>query len=92
MVKKIMKKIGGEKNLAPGVKESLMKNLPDSKVIMGRANRGIFAGRHIQYGNQVSEKGGNKLVFNQSPFFFFFNFLLFRIIKLVILISLLKIV
>ena len=62
MVKKIMKKIGGEKNLDPGVKESLKKCLPDNKVVMGRAQRGIFAGRHIQFGNQVSEKGGNKLV------------------------------
>nr|XP_043610489.1 54S ribosomal protein L24, mitochondrial-like [Erigeron canadensis] len=60
MVKKIMKNIGGEKNLDPGVKESLKKCLPDSKVVMGRAHRGIFAGRHIQFGNQVSEKGGNK--------------------------------
>nr|XP_043610552.1 54S ribosomal protein L24, mitochondrial-like [Erigeron canadensis] len=60
MVKKIMKNIGGEKNLDPRVKESLKKCLPDSKVIMGRAHRGIFAGRHIQFGNQVSEKGGNK--------------------------------
>ncbi|KAJ0510283.1 putative ribosomal protein L28/L24 [Helianthus annuus] len=62
MVKKIMKKIGGEKNLNPGVKESLKKSLPESKVVMSRAHRGIYAGRHIQFGNQVSEKGGNKLV------------------------------
>lgn len=59
MMKKIMKKIGGEKNLAPGVKESLQKSIPDSKVVMGRAHRGLFAGRHIQFGNNVSEKGGN---------------------------------
>jgi len=34
--------------------------LPDSKVVMGRAKRGIYAGRHIQFGNKVSEDGGNK--------------------------------
>ncbi|XP_023741529.1 54S ribosomal protein L24, mitochondrial [Lactuca sativa] len=67
MVKKIMKKIGSEKNLDPGVKESLKKCLPDSKVVMGRAQRGIFAGRHIQFGNQVSEKGGNKTRRNWKP-------------------------
>ncbi|CAL5359091.1 unnamed protein product [Camellia sinensis] len=60
MMKKIMKKIGGEKNLGPGVKESLKKCVPDSKVVMGKAHRGIFAGRHIQFGNRVSEDGGNK--------------------------------
>ncbi|XP_052208750.1 54S ribosomal protein L24, mitochondrial [Diospyros lotus] len=60
MMKKIMKKIGGEKNLAPGVKESLRRSVPDSKVVMGRAHRGLFAGRHIQFGNRVSEDGGNK--------------------------------
>ncbi|KAK1375842.1 54S ribosomal protein L24, mitochondrial [Heracleum sosnowskyi] len=59
MMKKLIKKIGGEKKLAPGVKESLQKSIPDSRVIMGRAHRGLFAGRHIQYGNNVSEKGGN---------------------------------
>ncbi|KAJ9559156.1 hypothetical protein OSB04_013770 [Centaurea solstitialis] len=56
MVKKIMKKIGGEKNLESGVKESLKKCLPESKVVMGRAHRGIFAGRHIQFGNNDSEE------------------------------------
>ncbi|KAG0561719.1 hypothetical protein M758_9G138600 [Ceratodon purpureus] len=30
------------------------------RVIMGRAKRGLYAGRHIQFGNQVSEDGGNK--------------------------------
>jgi large subunit ribosomal protein L28 len=53
-VKKIMKNIGGEKNLDQGVKESLKKCLPDNKVDIGRAHRGIFVGRHIQFGNQVS--------------------------------------
>ena len=62
MMKKLIKKIGGEKKLAPGVKESLEKSIPNSRVVMGRAHRGLFAGRHIQYGNNVSEKGGNTLV------------------------------
>ncbi|PIN09655.1 Mitochondrial/chloroplast ribosomal protein L28 [Handroanthus impetiginosus] len=60
MMKKIVKKIGGEQNLAPGVKDQLKKSVPDRKVVMGRAHRGLFAGRHIQFGNRVSEDGGNK--------------------------------
>ncbi|KAL3819035.1 hypothetical protein ACJIZ3_004940 [Penstemon smallii] len=60
MMKKIIKKIGGEKNLGPGVKEQLKRSVPDTKVVMGRAHRGIYAGRHIQFGNRVSEDGGNK--------------------------------
>ena len=44
------------------LEESLKKYVPDSKVVMGRAKRGIYAGRHIQFGNRVSEDGGNKLV------------------------------
>jgi hypothetical protein len=63
MMKKVLKNIGGEKNLAPGMKESLKKCIPDSKVVMGRAKRGLYAGRHIQFGNRVSEDGGNKSVF-----------------------------
>ncbi|KAF4358966.1 uncharacterized protein LOC115700130 [Cannabis sativa] len=59
MINNIMKKVG-EKNLAPGVKDSLKKYVPDSKIVMGRAKRGIFAGRHIRFGNSVSEDGGNK--------------------------------
>ncbi|OVA00906.1 Ribosomal protein L28 [Macleaya cordata] len=59
MFKKIIKKVG-EENLAPGVKESLKKFVPDSKVVMGRAKRGLYAGRHIQFGDKVSEDGGNK--------------------------------
>lgn len=46
--------------MAPGVKESLKKCIPDRKIVMGRAKRGLFAGRHIQFGNSVSEVGGNK--------------------------------
>ncbi|XP_076909955.1 large ribosomal subunit protein bL28m-like [Bidens hawaiensis] len=65
--KELMKKIGGEKNMDAGVKESLKKSLPESKVVMGRAHRGIYAGRHIQFGNQVSEKGGNKTRRNWKP-------------------------
>ncbi|GAB4854925.1 hypothetical protein Ancab_023514 [Ancistrocladus abbreviatus] len=59
IMKKIVKKVG-EDNLAPGLKCALKKSIPDSKVVMGRAKRGIFAGRHIQFGNRVSEDGGNK--------------------------------
>lgn len=77
MMKRIMKKIGGEKNLAPGVQEQLQKSIPDSKVVMGRAHRGIFAGRHIQFGNRVSEDGGNKYVIF---YFFIFNPFLLRIL------------
>ncbi|EEF34852.1 54S ribosomal protein L24, mitochondrial [Ricinus communis] len=59
MMKNVLKKVG-DNNLSPEVKESLKKCMPDSKVVMGRAKRGIFAGRHIQFGNRVSEDGGNK--------------------------------
>lgn len=58
-MKKILKKVG-EDNITKGVKEALTKNIPNNKVVMGRAKRGLFAGRHIQFGNQVSEDGGNK--------------------------------
>ncbi|KAK3213152.1 hypothetical protein Dsin_017858 [Dipteronia sinensis] len=60
MMKKLVKKVGGESNLAPGVKESLKKCVPDSKIVMNRAKRGLFAGKHIQFGNRISEDGGNK--------------------------------
>ncbi len=60
-MKKVLKNVG-EKNIAPGLKESLKKCIPDSKVVMGRAKRGLYAGRHIQFGNRVSEDGGNKYV------------------------------
>lgn len=58
-MKKLLKKVG-EKNLAHGVKEQLQKSIPDSKVVMNRAKRGLYAGRHIQFGNRISEDGGNK--------------------------------
>lgn len=61
-MKKILKKVG-EDNITRGVKEALTKNIPNNKVVMGRAKRGLFAGRHIQFGNQVSEDGGNKYAF-----------------------------
>nr|XP_023875293.1 54S ribosomal protein L24, mitochondrial-like [Quercus suber]XP_023875294.1 54S ribosomal protein L24, mitochondrial-like [Quercus suber]XP_023875295.1 54S ribosomal protein L24, mitochondrial-like [Quercus suber]XP_023875296.1 54S ribosomal protein L24, mitochondrial-like [Quercus suber]XP_023875297.1 54S ribosomal protein L24, mitochondrial-like [Quercus suber]XP_023875298.1 54S ribosomal protein L24, mitochondrial-like [Quercus suber]XP_023875299.1 54S ribosomal protein L24, mitochondri len=59
MMKKVLKNVG-ENSLAPGLRESLKKCIPDSKVVMGRAKRGLYAGRHIQFGNRVSEDGGNK--------------------------------
>ncbi|KAK7262358.1 hypothetical protein RJT34_29927 [Clitoria ternatea] len=59
MMKKVLKKVG-EKGLGPREKESLEKCIPRSKVVMGRAKRGLFAGRHIQFGNTISEDGGNK--------------------------------
>ncbi|KAG0480263.1 hypothetical protein HPP92_010845 [Vanilla planifolia] len=37
-----------------------VKMSPTNKIVMGRAKRGIFAGRHIQFGNKISEDGGNK--------------------------------
>lgn len=69
-MKKILKKVG-EDNIARGVKDALKKSIPDSKVVMGRAKRGLFAGRHIQFGNQVSEDGGNKYDFSFPPYSFF---------------------
>lgn len=62
MMKKFVKKIGGEKNLAPALKDQLKKSMPDTKIVMGRAHRGLFAGKHIRFGNRVSEVGGNKSV------------------------------
>ncbi|KAK1291456.1 hypothetical protein QJS10_CPB17g00059 [Acorus calamus] len=63
LYKKVVGKIGPEKMVEIGGRkaaESLKKALPDNKVVMGRAKRGIYAGRHIQFGNQISEDGGNK--------------------------------
>lgn len=62
MMKKVLKKVG-EKNMTPRLKQSLEKSLPKSKIVMNRAKRGLFAGKHIQFGNSVSEDGGNKFVF-----------------------------
>lgn len=61
MMKKLVKKVGAE-NLTPELREKLKACVPDTKVVMGRAKRGLYAGRHIQYGNRVSEDGGNKSV------------------------------
>ncbi|XP_057454292.1 54S ribosomal protein L24, mitochondrial-like [Lotus japonicus] len=66
MMKKVLKKVG-EKNLSPKSKESLQKCIPKTKIVMGRAKRGLFAGRHIQFGNTVSEDGGNKTRRNWKP-------------------------
>ena len=63
MMKKVLRKVGNN-NLTPAGKESLEKCIPKSNVVMGRAKRGLFAGRHIQFGNRVSEDGGNKFVLN----------------------------
>jgi len=49
--------------LTPRAKESIEKWLPKSKVVMGRAKRGLFAGNHIQFGNSVSEDSGNRFLF-----------------------------
>ncbi|KAJ1381713.1 Ribosomal protein L28/L24 [Sesbania bispinosa] len=69
MMKKVLKKVG-EKNLGPGVKESLERCIPRSKVVMARAKRGLYAGRHIQFGNNISEDGGQgelgNLIFRTS--------------------------
>ncbi|CAN1138360.1 54S ribosomal protein L24, mitochondrial [Linum perenne] len=66
MMNKVLRKVGG-KNLSPAVKEALKKSIPDKKVVMGRAQRGLFAGKHIQFGNQISEDGGNKTRRNWKP-------------------------
>lgn len=66
LFKKIIRKVGSE-SMAPGMKESLKKQLPDKRVVMERAKRGMFAGKHIQFGNKVSEDGGNKSRRNWKP-------------------------
>uniref|UniRef100_A0A0D3GS40 Uncharacterized protein n=1 Tax=Oryza barthii TaxID=65489 RepID=A0A0D3GS40_9ORYZ len=60
MYKKVVRRVGGEGKLPAELMASVKNLLPDSKVVMGRAKRGIYAGRHIQFGNKVSEDGGNK--------------------------------
>ena len=57
---KVVRRVGGEGKLPAELMESVKNMLPNRKVVMGRAKRGIFAGRHIQFGNKVSEDGGNK--------------------------------
>ncbi|RRT83619.1 hypothetical protein B296_00002477 [Ensete ventricosum] len=58
--KKIARKVGG--SVPPEVMDSVKKLVPNNKIVMGRAKRGIFAGRHIQFGNKVSEDGGNNYI------------------------------
>lgn len=60
MYKKVVRRVGGEGTLPADLMKSVKDMLPDSNVVMGRAKRGIFAGRHIRFGNKVSEDGGNK--------------------------------
>jgi hypothetical protein len=48
--------------LAPAVARSLRR------VVQGKARRGVFAGKHIRFGNKVSEDGGNKYVRTRAPF------------------------
>jgi large subunit ribosomal protein L28 len=60
MYKKVARRVGSDGKLPAELMKSVKDMLPDSKVVMGRAKRGIFAGRHIQFGNKVSEDGGNK--------------------------------
>ncbi|XP_008776118.1 54S ribosomal protein L24, mitochondrial-like [Phoenix dactylifera] len=57
--KKIVRKVGKD-SVPAEMLESVRKCLPNNKLVMGRAKRGIYAGRHIQFGNKVSEDGGNK--------------------------------
>ncbi|KAM0836860.1 hypothetical protein ACQ4PT_062041 [Festuca glaucescens] len=57
---KVVRRVGEEVKLPAEAMESVKNMLPNSKVVMGRAKRGIFAGRHIRFGNKVSEDGGNK--------------------------------
>ncbi|XP_044965477.1 uncharacterized protein LOC123425804 [Hordeum vulgare subsp. vulgare] len=65
--KKVVRRVGGEGKLPAEVMDTVKSILPNSKVVMGRAKRGIFAGRHIQFGNKVSEDGGNKSRRNWKP-------------------------
>ncbi|PKA63604.1 hypothetical protein AXF42_Ash005499 [Apostasia shenzhenica] len=58
LYKKLARKVG--KDVPAEVMETVRKCLPNRKIVMGRAKRGIYAGRHIQFGNQISEDGGNK--------------------------------
>uniref|UniRef100_A0A0D6QYX8 Large ribosomal subunit protein bL28m n=1 Tax=Araucaria cunninghamii TaxID=56994 RepID=A0A0D6QYX8_ARACU len=59
MLKKLLPLMKGQP-MSDEAKEALRKKLPNNNCIMGRAKRGIYAGRHIQFGNQISEDGGNK--------------------------------
>lgn len=41
--------------LAPAVRRAL------ARVVQGKARRGLFAGKHIKFGNNVSEDGGQQV-------------------------------
>lgn len=59
MYKKIANKVGAD-SLPPKVMESVKQMLPNNKLVMNRAKRGLFAGRHIQFGNKIALQGLNK--------------------------------
>lgn len=59
MYNKIAKKVGSD-SLPPQLMESVKKMLPNNKIVMNRAKRGLFAGRHIQFGNKIALQGLNK--------------------------------
>lgn len=42
------------------MKPNFKAAMGQSKIVMKRALRGLYAGRHIQFGNKISEDGGNK--------------------------------
>ncbi|GFQ00063.1 hypothetical protein PHJA_002150300 [Phtheirospermum japonicum] len=62
MIKKILKKVGGEQNLAPGVKEQLKRSVQDIKVVMGRAHHGptypVWESRQCKRRQQDKEELG----------------------------------
>jgi large subunit ribosomal protein L28 len=59
MLKNLLPKIKGEGVSAEAI-AAWRKALPKNKCVMGRAKRGLYGGRHIQFGNNISEDGGNK--------------------------------
>ncbi|ONK74726.1 uncharacterized protein A4U43_C03F9510 [Asparagus officinalis] len=59
MYNKIAKKAGAD-SMPSQVMESVKKMIPNTKIVMNRAKRGIFAGRHIQFGNKIALQGLNK--------------------------------
>nr|CAB3454556.1 unnamed protein product [Digitaria exilis] len=58
MYKKVHR-VGGEGKLPADLMKTVKAMLPDRKVVMGRAKYGIFVGRHIRFGNKISEDGCN---------------------------------
>lgn len=59
MLRNLLSKTKGEGVSAEAV-EAWRKALPKNNRTMGRAKRGLYGGRHIQFGNNISEDGGNK--------------------------------